>query len=1009
MTATPNSGAAAWQQDGRDVRIALLGPFEVLRDGFPVLVTSERLRGVLAVLAASAARTVSADVIGEHVWGDAPPVNLRRTVQTGIARLRAMLPDDAIVRRPGGYVLDLGPGQVDALRFEALLDEAAAIADPHTERKLVGQALELWRGVPYLGVEARALASVEVPRLTERYLGALERAADLSLAAGEIDESAARLRAETARHPLRESLWARLLRLLAAAGRTAEALATYDDVRRRLADELGADPGPELRRLHAELLDPGADPVAADPVTSSAPGVPPRAPVPSTDPARGPASGPASGVVPGSASGSASAGVDVGAVRPRQLPADIELVGRAGLLEALDEAFRTDDPAAPGTVAVAMTGQGGAGKTALAVHWAHRRQEWFPDGQIFVDLRGFADRRPVEPLTALGEVLGSLGVPPDQVPAGVDARAALYRTLLAGRRLLVVLDNVRDSEQVRPLLPGAAGRVLVTSRSTLRGLSAREGARRITVDQLPAADAVALLGERLRRHGLTVGPDDATTAAAGEGSDSSAGEIPIDGVTLAELAELCERLPLALVIAAEYLARHRDLDPSALVRELRDGRTRLEALDDLGDGPTASVRAVLSWSYAALDPEAARAFRLLAHLTPFEFSAELAGSVAARPVPDMRRLLDHLADLSLLASVRGRYRFHDLVRVYAAVLCEATDDGEERWAASIRGLDWYLHSVCNAAQRLRPRRQEYPPPALTPGVRPMAFDDPESARDWCVTEHRALAFATQRAYDFGRYEQTWRLAWDFGRVLLIGTAHRDLRVAVARLGVAAAEHLGAAALYIAQSNLGNAYQRSGDSLEAVACLREALAGCRAAGDVGTESAVLVNLAIAQNRAGDKEGAVGSCRAALEAAARWEADPAPAMIAPAVAVCHFNLGHALVELGRFDEGIAETRTALELSRRDGHRIIEGLCLSSLAEAHLLTGDLDRAETCAAEAKTVLRTMGATDGLVDVLLTEVRLGSARGRPGDARPAYDEALRLLGSSPDPRRDLLDAAMAG
>jgi tetratricopeptide (TPR) repeat protein len=259
------------------------------------------------------------------------------------------------------------------------------------------------------------------------------------------------------------------------------------------------------------------------------------------------------------------------------------------------------------------------------------------------------------------------------------------------------------------------------------------------------------------------------------------------------------------------------------------------------------------------------------------------------------------------------------------------------------------------------------------------------------------------------FDHAWRLAWDFDRVLLSGTTHNDLRVDVARLGVAAAKHVGEAALYIAHNNLGYAYHRSGDDAAAEACLREALAGCRAAGDVGTESAVLMNLANTLNRTGDKEGAADTFRSALEAGARWEADPAPAMLAPAIAACHLNLGNTLTELGRYDEGIVHALKALELSRRDGNRIIEGMSLGNLAEAYLLSGDLDRAEAYAAAAMTLLRTMGATDGLVDVLLTQVRIKAALGHPGDARPAYDEALTLLGPSPDPRRDLLDAAPAG
>lgn len=1142
VTASPNPVAGG---DHGAVWFGLLGPFEFRRDGRTVLVTSGRLRGIIAVLASSAGQTVSLDAIGDYVWGDEPPNNVRRTVQTWVARLRAMLPEAVVASRPGGYALDVQPGQVDVLRFEALLDEAAAVADGQIERKLLGQALGLWRGAPFLGVEADALVAVEAPRLTERYLSALERAADLALAAGETDDAIGRLRDEARRHPLRESLWARHLRSLVAAGRTAEALAAYEEVRLRLVDELGADPGPELQRLHAELLGPGAE----------------------STPAAGDADVPA-----GPSTRRAAAGA--GAIQPRQLPADVAFVGRSEALAALDDAFAIDDPDASGTVLVAVTGQGGSGKTALAVHWAHRRQESFADGQLFVDLRGFAARRPLQPLAALGELLSGLGVPADQVPAGLDARAALYRTLLADRRTLVVLDNVRDSEQVRPLLPGTAGRVLVTSRNALRGLSAREGARRVVIDRLPAGEAVALLTDRLRRHGLTVGVSGsepaATTTASGESSRSgagwrsgggprssdgsrseagprsgdrsrpgdgsqsgdgsrsgdgshpgegprsgdgspphegpqshvgprhgggslpgeeprfhggprpgeesrfhggprsgdgsppghasrpddgssrgegrrSAGGAPRDGglrsgepghgatsmpggvfrsgdalrpdsadeawridePTVGELAELCEQLPLALLIAAEYLARHRDRDPATLVRELRDGQARMEALDDIDDGPTASVRAVISWSYAALHPEPARVFRYLGWVTPFEFGADFAASVVDSPVADVRRLLDHLADLSLVVGVRGRYRFHDLVRVYAALLADAVDEPEVLLAAGSRGLDWYVHSVHNAADRLRPSVGRAPLRGPSTGIRPMTFADHESAWAWCRTERRALMFLIPRLADFGRHQEAWQLAWDFGRILLIGTAYQDERIEIAKAGVAAAAHLDDAARYIADNNLGNAYHRGGAGEQAAAALRKALAGARAAGDAGTEAAVLMNLGITQNRAGDLEAAVETYQASLVAAARWERSGATAMLSPEVAACHLNLGNTLTLLGRYDESIAHAQESLELSRRSGNRIIEGMSLGTLAEARLRIGDLDVSAQHAAAATTLLRELGATDGLVNVLLTETQLKAALHRHDEARAAYDEGVGLLGTADDPRRDRFDAAL--
>lgn len=935
----PEIGTTASTGRSADLWIGLLGPLEVVLDGRAVHITSDRLRAILAVLASSAGRTVSVDTIGEYVWGDELPVNLRRTVQTWVARLRSVLDLDLIVSRPGGYVLVAEPRQVDIVHFGVLLDAAATMSDPDTERATIRQALDLWRGTPYDGVSAHGLESLDGQQLTQRYLAALERATDLALDAGIPGEHDAQLRTELERHPLRESLWVRHLRVLATSGRSAEALTAYETIRRRLADDLGVDPGAELQRVHAELLNPS----------------PPQ---------------PRERLV----------------ARPRQLPADLEFVGRSDTLAALDLAMGIGDPTAPAMVVAAVTGHGGAGKTSLAVHWAHLRQEEFPDGQIFVDLRGFAPALPVEPAEALGAVLSSLGVAADQIPSGVDARGALYRTLLADRRTLVVLDNARDSEQVRPLLPGTSGRVIVTSRGALRGLSALEGARRVAVDELSTADAEMVLNTRFRHHGLTV-----------------------SGSTVTELARLCSRLPLALVIAAEYVARHQDQGVDDLMRGLRDERDRLDALDVLDD-QAASVRSVFSWSYAALDPEAARMYRLLASNLPLDFGPELAAAVAGVTVPRARRILDHLTDVCLVTQSGGRYQFHDLLRMYGAERAELEADEAELLASWTGCLDWYLHSLHNAMDVIKPVRHRAGVVYFSdPSAPPLTFDDPIEARAWCDTEHRALMFFTRRAFDFGRHDHVWRLAWQLGRFLLMA-ANSDELVEISQLGVAAARHVGDVELYLSNNNLGNAYAQGDKLADSVTCFHEALDGCRAAGDLGTESVVLMNLAVAVHNSGDLEGARLHYEAALDAARRWQQRPSDSsMFSPNFAACLLNLGNTLNALGRYSEGIAHTEEALVLARQSGNRIIEGMCLGNLAEALEAMGDYAGAEAHVVSAQALLRGIGADNGLVNALVVTVRIMVATNRPDEARAAYDEGMAILREIDDPRVAELNAALAG
>jgi DNA-binding SARP family transcriptional activator len=622
------AGAAA-------LRVQLLGPVRAWRGEQELELGGPRRRALLGMLA-NARHAVSRGELIDGLWGTQPPTSAENSVHVHIAGLRRVLEPRRARRAPSqlltavgpGYRLRLEPGTLDTEVLERHVADARRVAadDPAAAARALDAALGLWQGATLAGIPG-PWADIERARLDELRQTATADHIDIMLALGGHHQALAELAALIRQYPLRERFHGQLMLALYRCGRQADALAAFGHARRVLADELGVEPGPELRRLQERILaaDAGLDP----------------------EPAGGPAIGGRAQI-------------------PRELPADVDrFTGRTAELAELDRLLTADGspgPAGPAgsvlstgpPVICAVAGTAGVGKTALAVHWAHRVRDAFPDGQLYVDLRGYDPGEPVPAADALARFLRALGVPGQDIPADSPERAARYRSLLDGRRALVVLDNAASVEQVRPLLPGTPSCVVVvTSRDSLAGLVARHGARRLGLGLLPLGGAVSLLRELI-----------------GERVDA-------DAAAAVALACQCAHLPLALRVAAELAAARPDLKLARLAGELADEQRRLDLLDAGGD-PRTALRAVFSWSYRRLPADAAQAFRLAGVHPGSDLDAHAVAALTGASAEQAGDLLRQLARGHLVyPTAPGRYAMHDLLRAYAASLADAAGEAAD--------------------------------------------------------------------------------------------------------------------------------------------------------------------------------------------------------------------------------------------------------------------------------------------------------------------------------------------
>jgi DNA-binding SARP family transcriptional activator/tetratricopeptide (TPR) repeat protein len=959
------------------MEFGVLGPAEIWVNGRPVDAGHARQRAVLAVLLLESGRPVPLEALIDRVWGDDPPRSVRNVVYGYVGRLKALItggqdPEVTLSRRSAGYLLQARPDQVDVRRFRLLVAAAAAAAgDDERAGASLREAVALWRGT--------ALAGLDSPWLNgQRARLELERAAavgdlrDIRLRHGEHAALAGELVAQAVGSPADEQLIGQLMLALYRCGRQAEALHWFELTRRHLAGELGADPGLELRALHERIL-------RGDPSLAAVPRAAGRAAVPI----------------------------------PRELPADVPgFTGRAAELAELDRLLaappRGTAPGAAGagdgpvTAAVisAVSGTAGVGKTALAVHWAHRAAERFPDGQLYVNLRGYDPGGPVSAADALVGFLRALGVPGQDIPPGQDERAARYRSLLAGRRMLVVLDNAGEAEQIRPLLPGSGVcAAVVTSRDALPGLVAREGAARLDLDLLPMDEAVGLLRELIGEPARTT-PD-----------------------AVAALAGYCCRLPLALRVAAELVAARRGVPLTDLVAELGSQQRRLD-LFDAGD-PRTAVRAVFSWSCRNLSPDAARTFRFLGLHPGCDFDAYAAAALISGTLDQGRLAVAELARAHLMEpAAPGRYGMHDLLRAYASELAGALDSADERHAALTRMFDHYLHAAATAMDTLYPGERHRRPrihPSATPTPR---LDSTAAAQSWLDEQRAALVAVTVHTAERGWPGHATRLAAILFRYLNLGSHYPEATTIYTHAASAARSSGDPAAEAIALTSLGGIdsnqgrfeqacnrhrqalemFREAGDRIgqaramgnlgltyvdlgrfhEAVGVYGEALTVFRQNGDRAGEVRSLCNLGIVEERLGRYRQAARAQEQSLAIAREIGARDTEYLAL-------LNLGIARLRLGRCALAADDLRRALALCREYGYRAYTAVALTRMGDVCLCQGSPDDATGYLQQAQALFQEMGDRSGEADALNSLGEVLIATGQLDGAHTRHAAAFEL------------------
>ncbi|MCI2415800.1 SARP family transcriptional regulator [Saccharopolyspora sp. K220] len=848
------------------MRIRLMGPVELISaDGRIVDLGAVKRRIVLATLALNLNQVVSGDRLMDVAWGGKPPPSAKSALQGHIAQLRKGLGRGVeLATRAPGYQLLADRGLVDMTRFDDLIADARGAPDVEAV-ELLRTALELRRGPVLADLPADGLRAQVAARMEESEIAAVQQLGERLHRLGRITEAISLLRDVVDRHPLREPLVELLVFALHRGRRQAEALSLYHRTRELLAEELGVDPSAGLQQAYQLVLAGTEDQ---------------EVPVPQSAPA--------------------------------QLPREHRgFVGRDAELALLSTKQHGAD-----AIRV-LVGPAGVGKTALALRWAHQVAPEFPDGNLFVNLRGFDETEPVEPGTALTGFLRALGVPDVRVPVDVDERAALYRSMLANRRMLVVLDNARNAAQVRPLLPGmSSSAVLVASRDRLDELVVTEGAVRVLVGRLSRADAVTTLRQ-----------------VAGDS------RVEAEPAAAAELVELCDRLPLALRIAAGRLATHPQWTIRAVLGELSDERRRLDVFSPVSAG--GGIRAALGMSYRHLPAEAARLFRLLGHHPGNDLDSHAAAALAGTTVRAVRQHLEWLTSMHLLHETGpGRYGRHDLIRLYTAALA-VDEPAEERENTCARLLDYYLSAGEASRWQVadigwRPETPEHVPAELP------ELGETKNAVDWFTTEEGNLHRTLELAVAQNQFERTWRLA----------------------------------------RCLESFYYFSGDIANQFNVSRIGLAAARELGNSEAQASFHASIASVLTRLGLAEKAIRHCENALRAARRGTSNECITLII---------LGQARFAVGRLPEARAALAAASELGDALGNTRLHVYALNVMAHVLRAMGKPADALDATVRALELAEQRPDSLGYTATLLAAGKMMHWVGLPNEALALLDRGLHI------------------
>ncbi|WP_158885533.1 ATP-binding protein [Amycolatopsis anabasis] len=891
---------------------------------------SVKLRALLAVLLLHANSAVHADSLVNRLWDEeGQPEDARKKLQTYVSRARGILKKAKshaeLITEHGHYRLRVEPSLVDYYRFRQLADEGKNLVKNGDHRGAVAvldEALELWREPPLADVYTTWAYGKRDELVSQVLLPAYRTLFEAHLAQDHHELVLKRLRPLLDEHPPDETFAAQYLSALAVVDEVGSMTSFFHDFTRRMRESLGAQPAEWLVRHYRKLVDEQPLP--------SAFGVPATA---------------ARHRVP-----------------PRQLPRDTpHFLGRDGLMRRLDALLVTSN----GPALVALDGLPGVGKTALATHWAHSRIQDFPDGDLYADLNGYGPGAPTSPAYVLATFLEALGF---TVPADTEERVALLRCALAGRRILVFLDNARDSEHIRPLLAATSPcPVLVTSRQQLTTLAYREGAERITVPPFLIEDAMAFLRHRI-----------------GDTQEQ------LRMTTLHDLATLCAGLPIALQIAGEHIAARPDVPSDDLVAHLRG---QLLDAGGHGDGDAPTLRAVFAWSCDALSAEARRLFQFLGLHPSARITTPAAAAVAGLPADEVEKVFGKLIGAHLLHQETGDgYRLHDLLHQYATDRVREREDWTACHDAVHRMVDWYLGTVINALRLIFPQQPEVPPLSLRTAVRPQTFGDKEEAMRWCVRERAQVLEVARFGAEYGFHEHVWRMVGIFGDLLHLYGDPRDL-IEIHHVALRSARTVGSRYGEAAHLNNLACFQLNlREYAEAERNYRRSLAIWRESDNLVCEATSLHNIGTTYLERDDFRAAIKSYQAGLDLyeKAGYEAGQARA---------HLRLGDAYRGLGKHDLAVASYHRELEVRQRSGQSEGRGQTLVRLGELALERGDELGALKLCLESLSLHRAARAHRRAAETLRVLARVRERLGEFDKMLACAREAIRLSGDSCDLR----------